>query len=308
MVMNLRAILKDSSFLSQLLSTIAVAFGGMLLSVFVFRLYALLTTGSWVVASGTMNDIRMMQLFSELGTFFFAALFLAYLFSDRTAIYLQLNKPTISLSLLTVVAVLLSIPFLNLTVYLNERIALPESMSALESWLKQMEEDLQYLTIRMLQTDSVSVLIFNIFLIGLVAAVSEELMFRGVAIRVFEKFVKNPHVVIWTVAFIFSAIHLQFYGFIPKFLLGALMGYLLLWTKSLWIPIIAHFTNNTFAVLAYYLSPDADVREQLDLIGTGDTLWLAILSLVVVGAVCWYIAKICGTHTNAAARRTPTLL
>ncbi|MDR2627342.1 MAG: CPBP family intramembrane metalloprotease [Dysgonamonadaceae bacterium] len=285
--MNLQAIFKDAPFLHQLLMTIAVAACGALLSIFASAACAALTAGSESAGLESLNNLRMMQLFSELGTFLFPALFLAYIFGEKgIAAFLQLRKPRMSPILLTALTVLLAIPFLNLTVYLNEQLALPNFLKPLETWMKHCEETAQQLTDQLLQADTAGTLVFNLFLIGAVAAVSEEFMFRGVVQRVFEKISGNPHLVIWMVAFLFSAIHLQFYGFVPRMLLGALTGYLLLWTKSLWIPVTAHFVNNATGVLAAYFFSDTPLGKQLELIGTGSTLWMAGASLILTLYLC----------------------
>jgi membrane protease YdiL (CAAX protease family) len=291
--MKLRAIFKDAPFLCQLLITIVVVFTGALLGVFAYTIYMMAVTGNWnVIMPETANDMRVMQFFSTLGTFFFPALLLAYVFSGKAAGYLQLRKPRLASVFLTVLAVLVARPFLNLTVYLNERLVLPEFMHGLEAWMQQMEETARQLILQMLQADNAWILIFNIFLLGLLAAVGEEFMFRGVTQRVFEKLFRNPHAVIWTVAVIFSAIHLQFYGFVPRMLLGALMGYLLLWTKSLWVPVTAHFTNNAIGVLLSYFASGTKLEEQLESIGTGHTIWTAAVSLAMTWCLCLMIKRV----------------
>lgn len=291
LMIKLRAIFKDLPFVYQLFSAIVVVCSGMLLSTLVFGAYLLIAKGDMNWMSDQVEDLRILQLFASFGTFFFPALCLSYLFGERIPTYLQLRGTNFSTVLLTVVTILFLEPFLNYTVYLNEQLVFPEFMAGIEDWLRQTEENAQQLTLQLLQADSIGALIFNVFLVGVVAAVSEEFLFRGVLQRIFEKLFKNPHVVIWMVACIFSAIHLQFYGFIPRLLLGALMGYLLLYTQSLWIPVIAHFTNNTYGVLAYGLSPNQDVYEQLEHIGTGDSCWLAGVSLALATCSCWLLGR-----------------
>lgn len=93
---------------------------------------------------------------------------------------------------------------------------------------------------------------------ALCPAITEEFFFRGALQRLIGKWNPNPHFVIWNAAILFSAFHLQFYGFIPRMLLGAYLGYLLLWTRSIWIPIFAHFINNATAVIGM---SDKNLRE-----------------------------------------------
>ena len=83
---------------------------------------------------------------------------------------------------------------------------------------------------------------------------------------------------IWLAAFIFSAIHFQFYGFVPRFLLGAFFGYLLVWSGNLWLPVLAHFTNNAVAIVFYYLKNNGFHVFDIDTLGTGNTLWIGYVS------------------------------
>jgi hypothetical protein len=113
--------------------------------------------------------------------------------------------------------------------------------------------------------------------IAVLPAFGEELFFRGAIIRVFQDW-KGFKTAIWITAFIFSAIHLQFYGFVPRFLMGAFFGYLLLWSENLWLPITAHFINNLLAVIFYYFKYNGYKIPDIDAIGTGNTLWIGIAS------------------------------
>ena len=93
------------------------------------------------------------------------------------------------------------------------------------------------------------------------------------------------HIAIWITAFIFSAVHMQFYGFVPRMLLGALFGYMFVWTGSLWVPVLMHFVNNGIAVVVNYLIDNqglaSDSKNWADTIGAGSTWWLGVLSLIV---------------------------
>jgi hypothetical protein len=136
------------------------------------------------------------------------------------------------------------------------------------------------------------------------------LTFRGVLMNLFkvkgERLKVNgesvPHLAIWCSAILFSAIHLQFYGFVPRMLMGALFGYMLVWTGSLWTPILMHFTNNAMAVILYFVSLRAgwDI-EMMDAIGTNDTLWLGVVSMVIT-IVGIYAFRRSTTMSNASSR------
>lgn len=133
---------------------------------------------------------------------------------------------------------------------------------------------------KMMNVHSITDLIFNLLLVAVLAGLGEELFFRGILQKIFGEW-RNAILAIWMAAFIFSAIHLQFYGFFPRMLLGAFFGYLLFWSGNLWLPILAHTVNNGLAVLFYYLKFNGVKMPDLDTIGTGDTLYLAAISFVV---------------------------
>ena len=112
----------------------------------------------------------------------------------------------------------------------------------------------------------------------------------------------RTHVAIWLTAVIFSAVHMQFSGFVPRMLMGALFVYMLVWTGSLWVPILLHFTNNAMAVILYFVALRQGWNmDQIDAIGTGNTLWLGIAS-VVLTIVGIYAFRRSTTMSNASSR------
>ncbi|HTE33211.1 MAG TPA: CPBP family intramembrane glutamic endopeptidase [Chryseolinea sp.] len=135
----------------------------------------------------------------------------------------------------------------------NMNLTFPDFMSGFEDWAKLEEERLAKLTGLLTNIDSVGKLFAALLVIGLLPAIGEELVFRGMIQQELWRGSHKIHFAIWTSAFIFSAIHMQFYGFIPRLLLGALFGYLYYWSGNLLIPIFSHFFNNGFAVVMVYL-------------------------------------------------------
>ncbi|MDR2684594.1 MAG: CPBP family intramembrane metalloprotease [Prevotellaceae bacterium] len=174
----------------------------------------------------------------------------------------------------------LAIPATSFIALLNEKVCLPKFLSGLEEWLLQMETELNVLTEQFLSVNSIGGLLVNLVVIALLAAVCEELFFRGFMQRIFEKIFKNYHAAIWLTAFIFSAIHFQFYGFFARMLLGAAFGYIAVFTGSLWLPILAHFINNAVGVLSYYFSQRYAQISNIDNASLDD-LWLAAIACLL---------------------------
>ena len=183
-----------------------------------------------------------------------------------------------------------ALPMISMLADWNNSMELPSFLASVEEMMRQMEEQAKVLTERFLQTSSVGVMFANLFVMALLPAVCEEMMFRGWLQRVLGKSV-NYHTAIWVSALVFSAIHFQFYGFIPRMLIGAALGYLYYYTGSLWMSIIAHFTNNAAAVVFAFLSYNGYTSIDFDLIGTGDTWYLSVASLAVCLALVFRLKR-----------------
>jgi membrane protease YdiL (CAAX protease family) len=123
------------------------------------------------------------------------------------------------------------------------------------------------------------------------AAVVEEFFFRGVLLQIFRKITNNYHWAVWIAAIIFSAVHAQFYGFVPRLLLGALLGYVFVFSGSLWIPIIVHFINNATGVLLYYFYHDTPQYNTIENFASQDAQWTALLSLMLTVALLYYLSR-----------------
>lgn len=231
------------------------------------------------------GSMKAMQLLSALFTFILPAILMAFLVSRHPAHYLELTRtPNAGKALLTLVSMVMMIPFMNIIIEWNQNIRLPESMQALEFWMLRQEEEMGELTLRMLEAHSVWGWLFNLFLVGVVASFSEEIFFRGMLQNLFRDKWHNRHLAIWLAAFAFSMFHMQFYGLIPRMLLGAYFGYLLVWTRSLWIPIIAHFANNAIALLQIWLQQrgtDPQVWVESNL-GSQTWIWGAMSVILFV--------------------------
>ncbi len=157
-----------------------------------------------------------------------------------------------------------AMPMVSFLTRLNEQMQLPESLKSIEQWMRQTEDQAAAATEILLSGKNVGVLMVNLLLIGVFAAVAEECFFRGVLQQSCVEIVKNKHAAVWITAFIFSVMHLQFYGFLPRLVLGVLLGYLFLYGRSLWIPIAAHFFNNAFTLLVIFFFGETDFMRQIE--------------------------------------------
>lgn len=172
--------------------------------------------------------------------------------------------------------VLLASPGVNLLSELNQGMHLPSAWADLEQNLRSMEDSAAEVTMLFLMPNHWHDLIVNLCLMAILPAFAEELTFRGTMVR------WNTHLCVWIVAAIFSAVHMQFFGFFPRMLLGAWFGYVFIWTGCLWIPMLMHATNNALAVFCYdYAFRHGMDIENMSAFGAGDTWYVGVLSLIL---------------------------
>ena len=281
---NLHICKKSSTFAADKRTKMRKRFTQILVWLGIMAALTLIAMGAWVLCGGsqTTAGLKWLQFVQTLATFLLPPILCAWMWDEnhRPFSWLQLDRKTDSkLFLLAVGIMVCAIPAINLLADLNGRIRLPESLSALEQKMRVMEDAAAALTEQFLHADNIGMLLVNLGLMALLPAFAEELSFRGTL----QQILGNKHVAIWVTAVIFSAIHMQFFGFVPRMLMGAMFGYIFVWTGSLWVPIVMHFTNNGLAVLAYYIFDQLgeNSKNYADTFGAGTTWWVGVWSLVL---------------------------
>ena len=245
-------------------------------------------------APENINFLKYFQVVQSIGFFVAPPFVLGWLYYGNVAEYLKINRSTNGLTyLLATLSLLLVVPFINFIGSVNSQMKLPEAFSGIENWMRNMEDNAALMVDKFMKVAGISGLMFNIFMIAILPALGEELMFRGVFQRIFTSMTKNYHCGIWITAFFFSAMHLQFYGFLPRMALGAMFGYLLVWTGTMWVPILAHFVNNTMGVLGYYLIDKGVISKDVEEWGTGnDQIPVLMFSTALVCFLLFAIYRI----------------
>lgn len=237
--------------------------------------------------------------FSSVGMFVFPALLFSYNEKKNGVEYLELERfPRVFLVLLSIAVMFFATPFLEWTMLVNEQMKLPAFLHDLEVWMRNKEDQLAATTRALLVMEDIPALFINVLLIAVIPAVGEEFTFRGCVQRIFSRWMANYHLGIWVAAIIFSTIHFQFYGFIPRMLLGALFGYMFVWTKSIWVPVAAHFYNNASVVIAAFSMQKQG--KSLDKLTEPQTFeWhFVVLSVVLSAVLLWALRKISNNHLN----------
>lgn len=291
-----RTLLQNQSTVAKLLILLGIS----LLSLGVFSIISMLLASTLyhlpilsnpAILAQTNNPavipaLKMMQVMQALGLFVVPTFIFAKLDSTHISAYLSLNKKPQFYSLILVALLMLGAqPLINWMAELNAQMPAP-------AWMQKAEKDAAEVTKVFLQMNGAGDLLLNLFMIALIPAVGEELLFRGLFQRLFQQLTKNPHLGVWLSAIFFSALHMQFLGFFPRMFMGAAFGYVLLWSGSLWLPVVGHFVNNAGAVIIAYMIQKAGMPQKLETVGTGDggMLYVAV-SAAMVGALLLLIRK-----------------
>ena len=236
-----------------------------------------------------IEGMKLMQLFSAIGLFVAPPLVYGVITSKKALKALGLksfpNPINYGLVLLFMVALT---PFLSWIIELNATMVLPDFMSEIEQWMRDSEHNAERMTKAFLTFNGIGSLIYVLIIVAVVPAIGEELLFRGVLQKVFINWTKNAHIGIWVTAILFSALHLQFFGFFPRFLLGVLFGYMFYWSNSLWLPILGHFINNGTVVIACYLYPET-INETESVFGEGFAASLIYMASLVITAMVFFL-------------------
>ncbi len=239
------------------------------------------------VNHASTGALLLFQGLQAFGVFIIPALCMRYLWGYQQSTVS--NQQSGLLTLLGVGIMVTAIPLINSMVAWNESIRLPESLHRLEQWMQQTEAQAELLLQGFLtyKNGAWQVLLLNLLVLAILPGIGEELAFRGVLQSVIsgqQSAISRQHIAIWVTAFVFSFVHFQFYGFIPRLLLGALFGYVLLWSGRLGLCMLMHATNNALSVLVFYLGTYRWHLSQaeIDAIGTQHTWWLTLVCTPVL--------------------------
>lgn len=255
----------------------------MFISVSMIGLFIAAVLSTIIMMRGqTATTLRIATLINDIIMFVMPPVICAVVYSYRPAEYLRVaSAPGLTPLILAVGTMICSIPMMNMIIEWNEGLSLPSSFAAMESWMREAEQRAGDTVNTLMGGSSAGSLTLSILIVGVLAGFSEELFFRGGIQRLLVSGHVNPHVAIWVTAFLFSAIHLQFFGFFPRLLLGAFFGYLLYWTKNLWVPIVCHILNNSIvATVTWMTARGSATSGGLNEIGTAvsahQLLWVTV--------------------------------
>jgi membrane protease YdiL (CAAX protease family) len=260
------------------------------------------------------TPILVLQGFTQIFSFFAAALFFVkyiYKFDKITqngeAVqamnpklvqrfleepFLQRHKTPVLIFLVVIVLAVVAFPAVWVTGALNGVVEFPEALKGIEIWMREQENNAQTLTMFMTDFSSPLQTVLGFIVIAVLAGLTEEVFFRGVVQPLFQNLTKNKHAAIWITAIIFSAIHFQFYGFVPRMLLGALFGYLYVYTNNITVPIWAHILNNGLTLLMFlFIDKEMLNAPKMEGADFATMIPLGILSLLLCIGILKFIKK-----------------
>lgn len=234
--------------------------------------------------------LRFFQAMASAGMFVVPGLcFMYYYNEDRLSGFFR--RPLLPgwMAILPYLLPVLALPVVSYVYELNQSLVFPEALQMLEQKFKLAEQLAESQTKLLLNMEQPQELLVCLLVMALIPALGEEMIFRAGLQRIIQQGTRNVHVAIWLSAIIFSALHLQFYGFLPRMLLGVMLGYLFAASGNLWWSITAHFLNNAAAILMYYFYQHKMIVVTEEDLAKGPWYWywLAALVLVIMVSTMW---------------------
>jgi len=240
-------------------------------------------------------EIRMPLMIIQGGATLFGLILIPFLYllsiEKVNPIQWLTSKTTSWLIILVTAAIVLSFMATNsIFIEWNATFTFPEFLKNFEHWAREREDLAEKLTKFFVTFETNGQFLFGVLVIAVLPAIGEELVFRGMLQPELFRATGNRHAAVWISAIIFSAFHMQFFGFVPRMLLGALFGYLYLWSGNLLLPMIAHFVNNGFSVLMMYLYQKGTVTVDMESPETAPWPVVLIFTTIFV-ALLYYFKK-----------------
>ncbi|MBO5958221.1 MAG: CPBP family intramembrane metalloprotease [Bacteroidales bacterium] len=270
-------IIKKTTKFERLFILLALIIIGLILGTVIGLAYVFITKSD----PNDLNALRFMQISSQLFTFVFPPIAYVFLVKEKPINALGLKKSKILWFLIGIAMIFVIMPFNSILAEWNAGLKLPESLSALEQMMKEMQDAASAMIEKFVSVDTIGGLMLNLFMIAGLAALGEELLFRSIIQTSLIKICKNAHVGILIASAIFSFIHFEFYGFVPRLILGMLLGYMFYFSGSIWIPMLMHFLNNGTVVLIYFLNNKGITNIDVDTFGQ-TSIPILIVSIVVM--------------------------
>ncbi|MCU4174534.1 lysostaphin resistance A-like protein [Carboxylicivirga sp. N1Y90] len=239
------------------------------------------------------------QIFQSICIFVLPSALATYaLYPNNRTVMPGQGRSNAILIVLTILVIFFSQAFITWTGWLNQQLALPEALESVASWIKNKEIEAKELTDLMIQSATFTQIIITVFMLCVLPAIGEEWLFRGLIQKELASVFRNVHIAVFITAFVFSAIHLQFLSFLPRFALGIILGYLMVFSKNIWIPIAAHFVNNLMAVILYSYHQNHGSNNSIFEMPSENPFGLMVVYSLVLIIILLYSVKQLAKHNT----------
>jgi membrane protease YdiL (CAAX protease family) len=271
-------------FLSLMIASVLTSFSMLLAhKIWGFSIKELPELSGRLAEHNVLRCMQMLQLFSSIGLFMLPPI--AFIFITKLRYFSTTTLPKLSVAVVGVILMWSFLPIINFSAEWNASLQLPGYFDSIMQWIHEKEREASIVATGFLKMETIIDLLISLLIIAIIPAIGEELLFRGTVQPLLNKAFNNPHLAIWGAAFVFSFIHFQFLGFLPRFLIGGFLGYLFYWSGSIWLPILVHFVNNATAVIIYYLYQQEYIFHTTDELGTGNFKLIEVGSSVLLVAI-----------------------
>jgi len=245
---------------------------------------------SEMLAPSQSSYLKFIQTMSQVSIFLLPGLVISWFMTGNIKGWLGLNKTVHPVMIAMVILLALAcIPLTSLTGLINSEMEFPGWLHFVEKWMQAKEEEAQLLTSHLVYASGTWGMLLNLFILAIVPAAGEEILFRGVIQQMMQKWLNSGIIAVVLTAVLFSTLHFQFYGFLPRMILGIVFGLLFLWSKSLWLPFIAHMVNNSIPVVLSYFSGWDNINENaVDYIPAG---FAPIIVMIVLPSALLYVIR-----------------
>jgi membrane protease YdiL (CAAX protease family) len=250
--------------------------GGMLAAGIVGLLFGIpineLTNISEISSSNKVQAARLTQFFASIVTFILPTwLYLKFVLKQPFNTYLNLKSLSSYKALMFLPLIIITVnPFIYKSTEWTRMLGISKIMEANTVQMNKVIE-------AFLSLEGIPNIAFNLFVMAIMAGITEEILFRGVIQKGLKRFFKNPHLAIWSAALIFSVIHMEFEGSIARMGLGGVFGYLYFYSKNLWYPIIAHALHNGITIIVAIMYENDMIDIDLNTTESIEVNWATFL-------------------------------
>lgn len=233
-----------------------------------------------------INTLKITQSIISIGAFGVTAISFSRLSGFKAAEFLGLErKPNLLFLALSLVLAFSFLPVVSALIQISQNLF--EALNL--TWARELDKSSAETLKLFLKDMDFNGLLINILVMAIIPAITEEVLFRGAFLNAFYTLTGRAHWGVILSALAFALIHQQATNFFPIFVSGVLLGYIALWTKSLYAGIFLHFMNNALSVIGEYLIQQNP--ENTFLTETSFPWFITLAGFAITGLIVWYYQK-----------------